>query len=163
MRIAILSDSHDNIWKLNSAMPHLASADVILHCGDIISPFMIKQLIRGSGGKPVHLVWGNNDGDKRMLTEIATEADNIHIHGDFASIDFNGFKVAMNHYPMIAHALAESNKFNVVCYGHDHTVYQTLVGKTLLINPGELMGMNSVSTIAVLNTITQDVEFIEIP
>jgi len=157
-----MSDSHDNIWKLKKAMPRLAEAEVVLHCGDIIAPFMIIQLIKGTGGKPVHIIWGNNDGDKRLLTEVAGSADNIHLHGDYALLDLDGYKVAMNYYPKVARALAESGNYALVCYGHDHTANVETVGTTLLLNPGELMGMNSRSTIAIVETISGKVEFVEI-
>ena len=162
MRIAIFSDSHDNIWKLESAIPHLTMADVVVHCGDIISPFMVLRLINNLDDKPVHLVWGNNDGDKRLLTEVAASAENIHIHGDFGHIELGGFTIGIIHYPNIARALAESGTYNLVCYGHDHTAYQSWIGNTLLLNPGELMGMNNKSTIAVFDTVSKKVETIEI-
>jgi hypothetical protein len=162
MRIAVLSDSHDNIWKLEKAMPHLAAADVVLHCGDLVSPFMVIRLIRGTGGKPVHIVWGNNDGDKRLLTEVAASAKNIHLHGDFAQLTFGDFRVAMTHYPEIARPLAESGQYHLVCYGHDHTAHQEWIRKTMLLNPGELMGMQGRSTLAVFDTNTKQVELIEI-
>ncbi len=162
MRIAVLSDSHDNIWKLEKAMPHLAAADVVLHCGDLVSPFMVIRLIRGTGGKPVHVVWGNNDGDKRLLTEVAASAKNIHLHGDFAQLTLADFRVAMTHYPEIARPLAESGQYNLVCYGHDHTAHQEWIGKTMLLNPGELMGMQGRSTLAIFDTNTKQVEMIEI-
>jgi len=162
MRIAIMSDSHDNIWKLEKALPHLAAADVVLHCGDIIAPFMIIRLIKGTGGKPVHLIWGNNDGDKRLLTEVAASTDNIHLHGDYALLDLDGFRVALNHYPQVARALAESGNYDLVCYGHDHTAHAEWVGNTLLLNPGELMGMNSRSTLAVVDSVSKVVEFVEV-
>ena len=74
MKIAILSDSHDNIWKLAEAMPTLASADAVIHCGDLVAPFMILRLIQGIKGKPIHIVWGNNDGDKGLITQVASQA-----------------------------------------------------------------------------------------
>jgi putative phosphoesterase len=162
MRIAILSDSHDNVWKLEKAMNHLAMVDVILHCGNLISPFMLNKFIEGIKNKPIHLIWGNNDGDKRMLSEIALNSTNITIHGDFADFVIDKYKIAIVHYPNIAHALAETNKYDLVCYGHDHIAYESVLGKTLLINPGELMGMNTTSSIAILNTVSKDVDFIEI-
>ncbi len=161
MIIAVMSDSHDNIWKLQNAFSHLADADLILHCGDIISPFMIMRLIHGTNGKPVHIVWGNNDGDKRLLTEVAASANNIHLHGDFALLDLDGCNIALNHYPKIAHALAESGKYDLVCYGHDHTAHEEWLGNTLVLNPGELMGMNGRSTFALYDTQVKTVEFIE--
>lgn len=162
MRIAIMSDSHDNIWKLEKAMPHLAAADAVLHCGDIISPFMIIRMIKGAGGVPIHMVWGNNDGDKRLLTEVSGGVENIHLHGDFANIEIDGHKIAMVHYPDMARALAESGKYDLVCYGHDHTLHEEWIGDTLLLNPGELMGMNNRSTLALYNTTSKKLVFIEI-
>jgi len=162
MRIAIMSDSHDNIWKLAKAIPHLEAADAVLHCGDLIAPFMIIRLIKGTGGKPVHVVWGNNDGDKRLLAEVAASAENIHLHGEFAEIELGGLKVAINHYPKIACALAESGRYDLVCYGHDHTAHEEWIGETLLLNPGEMMGLNGRSTIALYNTKSKQVAFVEL-
>jgi len=162
MRIAVLSDSHDNIWKMRKALPYLAAADVTLHCGDIISAFMILALVKGTDGKPVHIVWGNNDGDKRFLAEVAAKADNITLHGDYAFLNLNGFRVAVNHYPKVARALAQSGNYDLVCYGHDHTANAEWIGETMLLNPGELMGMSNRSTLAIFNTISKDVEFIEV-
>ncbi|MBC8496911.1 MAG: metallophosphoesterase [Chloroflexi bacterium] len=162
MRIAIMSDSHDNIWKLAKAIPHLEAADAVLHCGDLIAPFMIIRLIKGTGGKPVHVVWGNNDGDKRLLAEVAASAENIHLHGEFAEIELGGLKVAINHYPKIARALAESGRYDLVCYGHDHTAHEEWIGETLLLNPGEMMGLNGRSTIALYNTKSKQVAFVEL-
>ena len=133
MRIAVLSDSHDNVWKLDNALPHLAQSDAVLHCGDIVAPFMIVRLMGGLGGVPLHVVWGNNDGDKRLLVEVARDEPTVRFHGDLAEIELGGLKVAVNHYPQIAGALAESGRYDLVCYGHDHAAYQKQIGKTLLL------------------------------
>jgi putative phosphoesterase len=151
MKIAVLSDTHDNIWKLEQAMPHLAAADTVIHCGDLIAPFMIKRLAAGIS-RPVHVVWGNNDGDKRLLTRFAEQAGNITIHGEFARLELGNKRVAVNHYPEIARPLAASVQYDMVCYGHDHTAHEEWVGETLLLNPGEVMGMNGKSTLALVDT-----------
>ncbi|MDJ0766787.1 MAG: metallophosphoesterase [Myxococcota bacterium] len=162
MRIGILSDSHDNIWHLDKAIPMLTTCDAILHCGDLVAPFMILRLVKGVGDIPVHMVWGNNDGDKRLLTEVARDAGSVQIHGDLAELELGGIKIAVNHYPAIGHALAKSSCYDLVCYGHDHTAFEQRVGQTVLLNPGELMGMNGPSTIAVFDTETRIPSFIEI-
>lgn len=162
MKIAVVSDSHDNIWKLTEAMPFLIQADVVLHCGDLISPFMIKRLKEGLGDIPVHLVWGNNDGDKKLLKKLAQESGSITIHGDIAVLDIDGKNIAVNHYPEIAHREAESGKYHLVCYGHDHTAHQEKIGETLILNPGELMGMNGRSTLAIYDTQSEKVDWIEL-
>src|SRR3989304_1772275 len=53
MKILVMSDSHDNLWKLDAASEHITRADVIVHCGDICSPFMVRRLGQLSDGRPV--------------------------------------------------------------------------------------------------------------
>ena len=151
MNIAVLSDSHDNIWKLRDALPKLKEADAVIHCGDICAPFMIRELGEGLTGIPIHVVWGNNDGDTFLISRIAQSLPNVELHGQLAELDFNGFSVAVNHYPKIGQALAKSGLYDLVCYGHDHVAHEERVGDCLLVNPGELMGMNGPSSFAWVN------------
>ncbi len=149
MRVAIISDTHDNIWTLAAARSHLAGADALIHCGDLCSPFMISRLVEIMGEKPVHVVWGNNDGDRRMITLLALKAGTVHLHGDFAALELGGLRVAVTHYPL-------------VCYGHDHTAHHERVGETDLLNPGELMGLYGRTTLALYDTESREVQFEEV-
>ncbi len=141
MKLALISDTHDHVHNLQRALPALQQADAILHCGDICSPFTLKRLAEGVQGKPVHVVWGNNDGDRRMLAVIAAQAGNVILHGEFADFEIEGFRIAMSHYPEVARAVAASQQHDLVCYGHDHQAFEGRVGATLLVNPGELAGV----------------------
>jgi putative phosphoesterase len=162
MRIAILSDSHDNVWMLDRAMPHLADSDAILHCGDLCSPFVTKRLIEGVKGKPVYIVWGNNDGDRLLHLQVSAVAENIHFLGEFGDLTLDGLKIAVTHYPRIARPLAESGKFDLVCCGHDHKANEEHIGRTILLNPGELHGLFGRSTIALFLTTTKKVAAIDL-
>ncbi len=158
MRLAVISDTHDNIWALEAALPRLQDADAILHCGDLCSPFMIPRL--AAAGKPVHIVWGNNDGDKRLLTEQAARFEHIHIHGDFADLQLGNWRIALTHYPEIARPLAASGIYRLVCYGHDHTAHVSRSGRTVLLNPGEIMGLLGKRTLALVDTETGEAQHI---
>jgi len=57
---------------------------------------------------------------------------------------------------------AESGRYNLVCYGHDHTAHEEWVGDTLLLIPDEVMGLNSRSTIALYNTKSKQLAFVEL-
>lgn len=155
MRVAICSDIHDNIWRLEAALPGMNEANVLIFCGDFCAPFTLTQLARGFEG-PVHAVLGNNDGDPRLLLEKAVEAGNVTLHGQFARLELDGLKVAVNHYPEIATSLARSGDYDVVCYGHDHLLHQEQINTTLLLNPGEIMGRFGRSTYMMFDTITRD-------
>ncbi len=97
MRIAILSDIHDNIWVLKDLLAGL-QADALLFCGDFCAPFTLAQIAEGFGG-PVHVVFGNNDGDKLLLSRVASRFSHVTLHGDLAELDLDGRRVAVSHYP----------------------------------------------------------------
>jgi putative phosphoesterase len=152
MRIAILSDIHDNVWNLASALDGVKDTDAMIVCGDLCSPFIVAQLADGYVG-PVHIIFGNNDGDLYRMTNLSSKHDNIHIHGEFFQGELGDKKFAANHYNDIALPLSDSAKFDVVCYGHNHIYKVERRGKTLVINPGTIMGYNPVQRIDVPATL----------
>jgi uncharacterized protein len=162
MIIGVLSDSHDNIWKLDKATPHLQEADVVLHCGDLCAPFMITRLGQSLPQIPIHVVWGNNDGDTFLIAQKASAFPAITLHGALAEVELDGLVVAVNHYPEIARGLALSAAYDLVCYGHDHMANEEKLGDCVLLNPGELMGMNGRSSIAFVDSDTRKVRFVDL-
>ena len=139
MRIAVLSDIHDNVWRLAVALEAVSGTDAMICCGDLCSPFIVHQLGRGFR-KPIHIVFGNNDGDLYRIANNARRYEQIQIHGEFFRGEFEGRRVAANHYDNIARAIAASGEFEVVCYGHNHVYDVAPIGRTLAINPGAIMG-----------------------
>ena len=153
MIIAVLSDIHDNIWKLEEVLRGLGEAEELIICGDFCAPFTLKQIAASFPGS-IHVVFGNNDGDKLWLSKAATQAGNVTLHGEFAELELGGRKIAATHYPAIAAGLAASDRYDLVCCGHSHRVAEERVGDTLLINPGEVMGRLGRSTYVLYNTDT---------
>ena len=163
MRLAIISDTHDNIPNLESALKLIPDADSILHCGDLCSPFMIDKMISLiPGTTPVHIISGNNEGDIRLICEKANAHDNISLHGHFASLLFDETRVALTHYPEVARLVAISGEYDLVCYGHDHTAHQEKIKHTVLVNPGELLGLKSTPTFAWYDTSTHNVDYVQV-
>lgn len=160
MKVAICSDIHDNIWKLEKALPLMGEAGALIFCGDFCAPFTLAQMAEGFSG-PVHVVFGNNDGDPRLLTQVAGKHANVTLHGQFAEIELDGLKVAVNHYPEIARPIAESGRYGMVCYGHDHKLFQAQIGATLLVNPGEIMGRFGRSTFMLVDTTDRSVRVVD--
>jgi putative phosphoesterase len=139
MRIAVLSDIHDNVWKLDGALESIQHTDALICLGDLCSPFVIHQMGRGYT-KPTHIIFGNNDADLFRITANARKYPHITLHGEFLRTEFDGKKLAANHFDYIALAIAASGEFEVVCYGHNHQYDIRRVGRTLAINPGAIMG-----------------------
>ncbi len=163
MKIAILSDTHDHILNLRSAITYCNSygVQVIIHCGDLISPFMLDELAKFGG--PVHLIYGNNAGDQHLISQwCGTKFPSITHHGVLGAIEAGGRKIAFTHYPEMARGLASQGIFNVVCCGHNHAYRVEKHGETLMVNPGELLGKDGQPSFVILETSMLEEERVDI-
>ncbi|QTA87154.1 Phosphodiesterase, MJ0936 family [Desulfonema magnum] len=160
--MAVMSDSHDNIWNMRKALAVIKkrNAAIIIHCGDFVAPFMLKELEQAQ--IPVHGVFGNNDGERHLLTQFSlTTFSHITLHGRMAGeVELDGFKIGFAHEPVIADGLLYRKKYDMVCFGHSHTYTEERIGQTLLLNPGEIMGKDGRPGFALVNIVTGKCEHI---
>ncbi|HIC89363.1 MAG TPA: YfcE family phosphodiesterase [Anaerolineae bacterium] len=153
MRIAVLSDIHDHLEYLQKALAAVRDAQVLICCGDFCAPFTVAAIAEQFSG-PVHCIFGNNDGDPFLISQVAGRFDHVTIHGLYAELEFDNRQVAVIHYPKIARRLAQAGIFDLVCYGHDHRAHVEQIGKTVLANPGEVMGRFGSPSLGVYDTTT---------
>ena len=159
-RIAVVSDSHDNIWHLDQALAKIrdSGAETLLHCGDLCAPFIIHHLAKGFPGE-IHIIFGNNDADGRLIAQMAAGYEQrVTLHGIYAELEIAGRVIAMIHYPEPARRIAESGAIHLTCYGHDHNKHLEQIGDNWLLNPGELMGMKGAPSWALYDTVTHRAE-----
>jgi putative phosphoesterase len=154
MQIAIISDIHDRRDHLATVLDQVSGADLLICCGDLCSPFIVVQLGEGFH-RPIHVVFGNNDGDLFRISQQASRFSHLTLHGEFAELTCDGKRIAVNHFPEIARALAASDRYDLVCYGHDHQHAITADGETVIVNPGEVYGgLSGTASYAVYDTAT---------
>jgi putative phosphoesterase len=147
MKVCILSDSHDHIYLLDTAVARAkaAGAEVVLHCGDVVAPSTLRCLEKH--GVPVHVIHGNNTGDLYTLGRLAADPKSlIQYHGMDAGITLGGRRIFLVHYPHYARAMATTGDWDLVCCGHSHAAKQESLpnlagGETLLLNPGTVGGV----------------------
>ncbi|MBI5766050.1 metallophosphoesterase family protein [Candidatus Falkowbacteria bacterium] len=165
MKIAIISDSHDNIPNIEKFLDWANDnkIEMIIHCGDIAAPSVIKEELAPKFNGPIHLVYGNVT-DRDLLPEVCAELENVTLHGDVGELDFSppsqggdaqraeGVKIAFCHFSDQAKKLAESGKYNLVFYGHTHKPWEEVINGCRVINPGTLAGMFYKATFAVYDT-----------
>ncbi len=142
MRIAILSDIHDNVWNLAAVLDALGEAEAMICCGDLCSPFVVTQLAEGFK-RPIHVVFGNNDGDQHRISRQAAGFGHVQLHGELFQDELGGRRIIANHYPSLALRFDPSG-FDLICYGHDHTFARERRGDTLIVNPGTVMGFDPI-------------------
>lgn len=161
MLIGIISDSHDNMPLLKKAVEYFNSipVDMVFHAGDLISPICSQELKKLK--MPLAAVFGNNDGEKRLWREHIKSFGEIHER--YYEFVYEGQKILMMHEPDQLEALALSQCYDVIIYGHTHKIDTRTVNKTLIINPGEAGGwLNGKSTLAILKLPQKEVEIIDL-
>jgi len=165
MLIGIISDTHDRLPMVEKAVKKLneENVDLVLHAGDYVAPFVIPKF-KELNAKLIG-VFGNNDGDHELLKKRFSEYKNLEMHGNFAKIVVDDFKIALLHgtEEELLKALVESEGFDAVVHGHAHKAEVYRKGKTLVVNPGELCGyLTGNSTIALLDTVKREAKILQL-
>jgi len=139
MRLGVISDTHDRIPAIESAVEMFNSAQVeaVLHCGDFVAPFSMLPFKELSA--PLYAVYGNNDGEKPGLEKMFEE-NGWCLNQRPWSLALNGKKIAMLHEPGPLNRMVEEEDFDLVVFGHTHEPFTERRGKTLIVNPGEACG-----------------------
>lgn len=158
MLVAVISDSHDDVASMRLAAAKVKSlgAKLIIHLGDIISPFTLREL--SQSGAKVEAVFGNNDGEFEMLSDVARSLGG-RIGRWPRVLDIDGRRILIMHGQgpadstvELAHALAESGRYDGVLYGHTHQQELTYERGVLILNPGPLASFLGGPSMALLDT-----------
>ena len=135
---------------------------LVLHAGDYISQFTVNHF------KPLNAkligVFGNNCAERRVLEDRFKEI-NMDVRGFFAEVKIFNLKMALlhGHDEKLLDSLINSGAYDVVVQGHTHLVKLQRVGRTLVINPGEVCGyVTGYSTMAVLDVKSLNVDIIKL-
>jgi len=135
--IGVVSDTHDNVNAVESIVETFEDegVDTVIHCGDYIAPPVLPFF--DSDAFELHGVLGNNDGEVKGLN-AAFDAIDAELHGRFADLNIEGARFAVLHGESKdeVEALAESDVYDYVLYGHYHVKKKRNVGGTTVLNPG---------------------------
>jgi len=137
MKLAIISDSHDNMANFKKIVDWLEKEKIglVIHCGDISSPQTMRRAFSDFSGE-VKASLGNADFG---VAEEYEQSAKIKVFSNFGEL-FLVKKIAFVHYPDIAENLAKSGKYDLVFYGHTHKPWEEKQGSCRLINPGNIAG-----------------------
>jgi putative phosphoesterase len=133
--IGVIADTHENMPQIAKAVAYFnrRNVDLVIHAGDIISPLCARLLEKLEA--PLAAVFGNNDGDHALWQEKIQRFGEIH-DGPWVYTR-QGYTFLVMHAPRAIDEEAASQKYDAVIYGHTHKVDRRVVGKTVILNPGE--------------------------
>jgi putative phosphoesterase len=142
MRLAILSDIHDQIGHLKRVLSRFEplQPQAVILCGDITK---VEALLAARlPGLPLAFCLGNCDRGEAPRLKEAAAAHGIGAWGDLGHWDLGPGQrpVAFSHFPAIARKAAQSGLYQAVFYGHTHRQAQEGVDGCLLANPGDIEG-----------------------
>jgi putative phosphoesterase len=161
MKIAILSDTHNEIERVRWALDLLRQRDVktVLHCGDIEDPPVI-ELFRGFDA---HFVFGNCDWDKTALADRMEDVG-VRLHENFGHLEIAGKQIAFvhGHERRLFDDLEQAGCADYLFHGHTHVAVDRRVGPTRVINPGALHRAR-IKTFVLLDVETDEAETVQVP
>ncbi len=135
----MISDTHDNIPAIRDVIKRLKEERVefVVHAGDIIAPFAIKEF--KNLGVKIYFAFGNNDGERRLLTKIAEE--NGWEIGDIVTFPVEeGMGVVYHGTDKRIVEVLRNSKYKIVVLGHTHEAMIERLEDKLVVNPGEVCG-----------------------
>ena len=162
MRIAIISDTHDNMANLEKflGLAKEVGMEAIIHCGDVTTPETLEGLAESFPGL-IKLACGNMEIRREEFVEVAKRHKNLEVFAEVGEWGVDGIKTAFVHRPDKTEELAKgmlptqggrSSRF--VFYGHTHKPWIKQIGEVLVANPGTLGGVFTAPTYATLDTAT---------
>jgi putative phosphoesterase len=161
MKIAIISDTHDNLANFKKAIDLIKKERIkfLIHCGDIFEPETIKDALKDFSGK-AHFVLSDVDEDyfKNIDENYFKNFSNLKIWQKFGEIEILKKKIAFTHFPKTAFKLAFSKKYDIVFYGHLHKPCEMKFRGVKLVNPGNLAGIFFRASFAIYDTKTDKLE-----
>lgn len=151
MKLGVMADSHDNLDALEYWVQYFnqENVDVVLHAGDLISPFCVPTLDEFDGS--VYVTFGNNDGDRETLRDMAEDTD-VQFRDPPVTLDLTECTVTMAHKPSNLPDQFQAS-VDLAVHGHTHARKLNTDTDPVLVNPGEaggwLSGTSSALTVTV--------------
>lgn len=164
MKLGILSDTHENVANLESALDAYRAEGItqIIHCGDLTSADTARCL----EGFEVVYVDGNMDQD---LPEIYRALRDLNPHSVVLPTyegDIGGVSIGVTHgnNGSELRRLIEAGKHRYVFHGHTHRRRDETRGPTRIFNPGALGGLQFESrSYSILDLQTGEITLVELP
>ena len=161
MRIAIISDIHDNLINLKKCLQWCEEQGimVIICCGDVASSETLKFLANKFSGT-IHLVRGNAD---IYDDDEINQYKNIQYYNKIGRIEINNRRIGICHEPYLIPKVITKEKCDIVFYGHTHKPWIAKKQKIIMINPGTLGSMFEPATFAGWDAETGDIKLRSLP
>ena len=153
MKIAIVSDIHDNIPNLMKVLDYCRENNIekIICCGDLASIETLDYL-NDNFAREIFFVFGNMDNEYLKNYPFKNnQYKNTKIFKYFGETEIENRKIAFVHFPREAKELCETGKYDFVFHGHTHKPWTEIINNCTLLNPGNIANQIFPPTFAAWN------------
>lgn len=163
MKIGVLSDTHDHLSNLLSALEacRKQQIDTLIHCGDLTGFEMVSHF---EGFRTIYTP-GNMDFATGTIKKRIEKMRADNFVGTVYKGQLDGISVAATHSHIENKVmdLVSSKRFRWVFHGHTHERRDEVIHGVRVINPGALGGLQKENrSFCIVDLNAGDVEFITV-
>lgn len=147
MKLAIISDIHDNLVNLKKCLDWCRENKVeeMICCGDVTNNETLQFLSQNFFG-PIHLVRGNME---IYYDEEVESYKNVKYYGRTGRVKIGDKFFGLCHEPFLIEDVQKLGDCEIIFYGHTHKPWEELQNGVKIVNPGTLGGVFQRATFAV--------------
>lgn len=163
MKVAIISDIHDNIPNLNKVLNYLnkEKIDKLVCCGDFGSEETLVHLSNNFKGQ-IWVVLGNMDRGYVEYDEIKDKFENIKIYDKVGKFELENKTILIVHQPQNYESYLNDNDIQYIFYGHTHKPWQETKNSKMILCPGNVANQIYAPSFAVWDLNKDKFELIQI-
>ncbi|MFH1233955.1 MAG: YfcE family phosphodiesterase [Patescibacteria group bacterium] len=156
MKVAIISDIHDNSLNLKKSLAWCEKNKIkeLICCGDITNSDTLRYLAENFLGK-INLARGNMEIFEE--TEVG-QYKNINYLGLFGAVKFDNKKIGICHKPELIVEVKKLGHCDLIFYGHTHQPWIKKEKGITIANPGTLGGVFYKASFGVCDSETGNLE-----
>lgn len=155
MKIAVISDIHDNLVNLEKCSAWCTANNIksLICCGDIANAETLE--IISQNWKEIYLIRGNLE---IYEEEEVKKYSNIYYFNRFGLADIDGHRIGLCHEPLFFKDVLNLGKSEMIFYGHTHKPWEEIKYEVRIINPGNVSNTYYAPTFAVWDTNSGEIE-----
>lgn len=164
MKIGVLSDTHDNLFNLVSALEAFRNQriETVIHCGDLTDFNLLSHF---SDFRLIYTI-GNMDQATGTIIKRVEQMREDNFAGLVFQGKLDGISIAATHSHIEGKVmqLVRENRNQWIFHGHTHTKRDEIIRGVRIVNPGNLGGLTrGAHSFCIVDLSTNEVEFINLP
>ncbi|PJC01234.1 MAG: hypothetical protein CO073_03990 [Candidatus Komeilibacteria bacterium CG_4_9_14_0_8_um_filter_36_9] len=163
MKVAIISDIHDNITNLNKALVYFQGNGItkLICCGDMGSEETLAYLSKEFIGE-IWAVLGNMDWDQVEYKDIKDKYKNVKLFANGGKFTIENNTILIVHEPKRYFPYLDDPEITHIFYGHTHKPWTENKKNKIILCPGNVTNQIYPPSFAIWETETNKFDLIQL-